>query len=41
MFEFDADANRYVARHHPFTAPSTNDISELENRPTFIKVKRL
>jgi aspartyl-tRNA synthetase len=37
MFEFDADANRYVARHHPFTAPSTNDISELETDPISLK----
>ena len=37
MFEFDADANRYVARHHPFTAPSTNDISELEKDPLSLK----
>jgi len=37
MFEFDADANRYVARHHPFTAPSTNDISELETDPLSLK----
>ncbi|MDB9884789.1 aspartate--tRNA ligase [Candidatus Marinimicrobia bacterium] len=37
MFEFDVDANRYVARHHPFTAPSTNDISELETDPLSLK----
>ena len=37
MFEFDADANRYVARHHPFTAPSINDISELEKNPSSLK----
>ena len=37
MFEFDADDNRYVARHHPFTAPSTNDISELKNDPGSLK----
>ena len=37
MFEFDNDANRYVARHHPFTAPSTNDISELEKNPSSLK----
>ena len=37
MFEFDNDANRYVARHHPFTAPSTNDISQLEKNPSSLK----
>ena len=37
MFEFDDNSNRYVARHHPFTAPSTNDISELESDPASLK----
>jgi aspartyl-tRNA synthetase len=29
MFEWDEDANRYVALHHPFTAPAVDDIAEL------------
>ncbi|MBT7423729.1 MAG: aspartate--tRNA ligase [Candidatus Marinimicrobia bacterium] len=37
MFEFDDNSNRYVARHHPFTAPSTNDISKLESDPASLK----
>ena len=37
MFEFHDNSNRYVARHHPFTAPSTNDISELESDPASLK----
>tara|TARA_Y100000294_G_scaffold71136_1_gene67407 strand:- start:13517 stop:15274 length:1758 start_codon:yes stop_codon:yes gene_type:complete len=37
MFEFDADANRYVARHHPFTAPSSSDIKDLETDPGSLK----
>jgi aspartyl-tRNA synthetase len=29
MFEFDADEQRYVALHHPFTAPKVDDIDDL------------
>jgi aspartyl-tRNA synthetase len=29
MFEFDAEAGRHVALHHPFTAPKIDDVSEL------------
>ena len=34
MFEFDSDSNRYVARHHPFTAPSFSDIKDLDLDPS-------
>ncbi|HEX4854837.1 amino acid--tRNA ligase-related protein, partial [Arenimonas sp.] len=30
MFEWDADEARYVALHHPFTAPAIDDIAELK-----------
>ncbi|MCF6224763.1 MAG: aspartate--tRNA ligase [Xanthomonadales bacterium] len=30
MFEWDEDANRYFAMHHPFTAARTNNIDELK-----------
>lgn len=30
MFEFDADENRYVALHHPFTAPKADDLDALK-----------
>ncbi|MFV2059236.1 MAG: aspartate--tRNA ligase [Gammaproteobacteria bacterium] len=33
MFEFDEKENRYAALHHPFTAPSTDDVSELKENP--------
>lgn len=33
MFEHDARENRWNALHHPFTAPNTNDIDELEANP--------
>ena len=29
MFEYDFDAKRYVALHHPFTAPKVDDAAEL------------
>ena len=29
MFEWDADENRYVALHHPFTAPAIDDEADL------------
>ena len=33
MFEFDAEADRLVALHHPFTAPAVDDIAELKAHP--------
>ena len=29
MFEYDGEAQRYVALHHPFTAPKIDDIADL------------
>ncbi|MEO5811741.1 MAG: aspartate--tRNA ligase [Rhodanobacter sp.] len=29
MFEYDTEAERYVALHHPFTAPKVDDIDDL------------
>jgi aspartyl-tRNA synthetase len=29
MFEWDAEENRFVALHHPFTAPAVDDVAEL------------
>ncbi len=29
LFEYDADENRWVARHHPFTSPKPSDIETL------------
>jgi len=31
LFEYDADENRWVARHHPFTSPKPSDISIMIN----------
>jgi aspartyl-tRNA synthetase len=33
MFEYDAEAKRFVALHHPFTAPSVDDAAELAADP--------
>jgi aspartyl-tRNA synthetase len=30
MFEYDAEAKRYVALHHPFTAPNVDDVADLK-----------
>jgi aspartyl-tRNA synthetase len=34
MFEFDDEQNRFIAMHHPFTAPRTDDISLLDTDPS-------
>ncbi|MDR2214689.1 MAG: aspartate--tRNA ligase, partial [Nevskiaceae bacterium] len=33
MFEYDADAKRWVAMHHPFTAPKVDDPAQLAAGP--------
>ena len=33
MFEFIEEENRFVAAHHPFTAPCTEDIEKLQSDP--------
>lgn len=33
MFEFDEKEGRYFSMHHPFTAPKTQDLSELDSNP--------
>jgi len=33
LLEWDADAKRYVAKHHPFTAPQTDHIDTLGTEP--------
>ncbi|GIX35156.1 MAG: aspartate--tRNA ligase [Lysobacteraceae bacterium] len=33
MFEWDEEAGRFVALHHPFTAPAVDDIAELRASP--------
>ncbi len=33
MFEFDDEENRWVAMHHPFTAPRPQDLERLKSEP--------
>ena len=33
LFEYDEDEGRYVAMHHPFTAPRETDLPSLESDP--------
>jgi aspartyl-tRNA synthetase len=33
MFEWDADADRWMALHHPFTAPKAESLDRLEEEP--------
>lgn len=39
MFEYDEDAKRWVAMHHPFTSPRDEDVEYLGNEPGKIKAK--
>ena len=34
MFDYDANENRYVAMHHPFTAPRDSDVNKLDKDPS-------
>jgi aspartyl-tRNA synthetase len=37
LFEYDAEENRWVARHHPFTSPKPSDIATMINNNPVIK----
>ena len=37
MFEYDDQSNRFVARHHPFTAPATDKLDELDSDSSSVK----
>ena len=34
MFEYDKDADRFIAMHHPFTAPREEDLDMLDSDPS-------
>ena len=36
MFEYDSDSKRYIAMHHPFTAPQTKNLEDLESEPSLL-----
>jgi len=37
LFEYDAEDNRWVARHHPFTSPKPSDIATMINNNPVIE----
>ncbi|HET6766747.1 MAG TPA: aspartate--tRNA ligase [Chitinophagaceae bacterium] len=37
LFEYDAEENRWVARHHPFTSPKPSDIATMINNNPVIE----
>ena len=39
LLEFDEEENRYVAKHHPFTAPMDEDLDKLETAPGEVRAK--
>jgi aspartyl-tRNA synthetase len=39
MFDYDEDAKRYVAIHHPFTACLDDDLDRLESEPLDVRAK--
>lgn len=39
LLEYDAEEKRYIAVHHPFTAPVLANIEEFENSPDKIKAR--
>ena len=39
MFDFDAEENRWVAMHHPFTAPRDEDLPTLSSEPGTARAK--
>lgn len=39
LFEYDEEENRFVAKHHPFTAPIDEDLDKLESNPGDCRAK--
>jgi aspartyl-tRNA synthetase len=39
MLEYNQEENRYVARHHPFTSPISDDMDLLEKEPEKVKAR--
>ncbi|WP_368652175.1 aspartate--tRNA ligase [Ornithinibacillus sp. 4-3] len=37
LLEYDEDANRYFAAHHPFTMPVAEDLDKLESNPAEVR----
>ncbi|MEL7647107.1 MAG: aspartate--tRNA ligase [Sedimentibacter sp.] len=39
LFEYSEEEDRYVAKHHPFTAPVDEDIDKIETNPGEVRAK--
>lgn len=39
LFEYDQEEKRYVACHHPFTAPQVDDADKLESDPASVRAR--
>lgn len=39
MFEFDEEADRFVAKHHPFTHPKDEDLELIKTKPQIMRAK--
>ena len=39
LFEFSSEENRWVSRHHPFTAPIEEDLKLLEAQPADVRAQ--
>jgi len=39
MFDYDAEAKRFVALHHPFTSPKTEDLERVDIDPANVKAR--
>jgi aspartyl-tRNA synthetase len=39
LLEFDPEANRFAAKHHPFTSPMDEDIAMLSTNPGLVRAK--
>lgn len=39
LLEYDAEENRYVAKHHPFTSPMDEDIHMMDTNPGAVRAK--
>lgn len=41
MLEWDEEENRYVAVHHPFTAPMDEDLELIDTNPGAVRAKAI
>ena len=39
LFEYDEEAGRYAAKHHPFTCPKLEQLDQLETQPGLVNAR--